>query len=196
MITIHTYIDESIRNIQLYLMATKACHNTVAEIVPDTHVRGFVAEILTKNNQVWLKILVNARSRTVTLEAYPCISIIDAIHYKKRMDAENSNPKETDTSLDPSSNFYIRLETGIKDAPVTFETIAQMENIILNLMLKYDKDLEQMVRDVLSGTCEQEALNPPGPPTDKRQKPQRGKRRAKGRDSDADKKTDRKEDDT
>lgn len=140
------FYQTTIDNISAYLMH-KSRHNTAARIMDGSSSIGFVSEILTRDRRIWLKIRVDDKINFVMIEAFPGISVAQPYRGAAAMFCmhENDSSKVGNLVIDPDTgDIYCHVESSIKDAPLSGETIEKLEGIAVSSLLGCIEDLERV----------------------------------------------------
>ena len=138
-------------NIEEYLIH-KSNHNTTARNLEGSSSDGFLCEILTDKRSYFAKIRVDKALEYVTMDVYPGINVLPpyramaAQYYMEKTDEKKVG------SLCVSSrhgDVYCHIEASFKDAPLTGDTLEEMEHIAISCLCACQDELELVAHGVL-----------------------------------------------
>jgi len=134
----------TMRNIEEYLIRTSN-HNTTAKNLEGSSSDGFICEIMTKQNSYFMKVRVDKNLEYVTVDVYPGINVMPQFRaMAAQYCMEKSDEKKIGTICISSrhGDIYSHVESSIKDAPLSGETLEEMENIAITCVHTCQEDLE------------------------------------------------------
>ena len=127
-----------------YLM-TKSHHNTVAKILDCSSSAGFLCEVLTSNESYFLKIRVDKNIEFAIVEAYPGITVLAPYQAMTAQYCQGKSDEKKVSYLCASPDngrLFCHIEASFKDAPLTGESLKDMEQIIISFLHDYREELE------------------------------------------------------
>lgn len=133
-------------------LTEKSGHNTIARNLSGSSSNGFLTEILTGNNRFFLKIRVDEKVECAIMEAYPQIRVPEPY---RAMTAsfcmqKNAEKKVGNLVLDPDQgDIHCHVEASFHDAPLTGETLEEMEHIAITFLMSCQEELECLSHGML-----------------------------------------------
>lgn len=140
--------EQTISNFKEYLK--NSGHNTVAENLDCSSVKGFICESFLEERRFILKIRIEEKLQFAVIEAYAGINIPKAYRTMAAEYCNKHNDKRLVSSLCISAqgDVYTHVESFI-DGSLSKEAIKEMESIaVVSLITCYD-DVQQIARGVL-----------------------------------------------
>ena len=147
----------TMNNIEEHLIH-KSNHNTTAKNLEGSSSTGFLSEILTGEESYFSKIRVDRALEFVTMDVYPGINVLTPYRAMAAQYCMEKNSEKKVGSLCVSArhgDVYCHVETSIKDAPLSGETLEEMERIAISLLHSCQDELELIAHGVLPSNKEE-----------------------------------------
>lgn len=157
------YFNETMANIEEYL-ALRSNHNTVSRNLPGSSANGFLCEILTEDRSYFMKLRVDDKIDYVILEMYPGITVqppyipMTAQYCMEKTDEKKVGGYRIAYN---HGDIYFHIEASIKDAPVSGDTIEQMECIAIASLRTCENDLDLISHGLMPVPAKEEKPNKP-----------------------------------
>ncbi len=136
--------EATLRSFEEYLV-TKSNHNTVAKILDCSSSAGFFCEVLTSDESYFMKIRVDKNVEFAIVEAFPGINALWPYHAMTAQFCQGKTDEKKVAYLCTSSDngrVFCHIEASFKDAPLSGDTLKEMEEIVIGFLHDYRVELE------------------------------------------------------
>ncbi|HWQ51386.1 MAG TPA: hypothetical protein VN369_06225 [Terriglobales bacterium] len=133
-------------------LVTKSNHNTVAKMQDCSSSTGFLCEVLTSNESYFLKIRVDKNIEFAIVEAFPGITALPPYRAMTAQYCQGKTDEKKVAYLCASSDngrLFCHIEASFKEAPLTGETLEDMEQIVISFLHDYREELEYVTHGLL-----------------------------------------------